>query len=119
MNNILRSKWQAAFFAPIAMIFFAVGIQAFAGADDDQSSKLRIRYFCGKGEVVSVDKEAMSVTIKHEDIEGFMAAMTMRFKAEEPDVIEGISPGDRVRFTLKDMPDKYRLVYIEKIETKK
>ncbi len=80
-----------------------------------QTPKERSRYFCGKGEVVSIAADAMSIVIRHERIEGFMEAMTMRFKAEDGDVIEGLKPGDRVRFTLRDTPALTRLVFIEKI----
>ena len=84
-----------------------------------QSARDRARYFCGKGEVVSLDKDTRIVTIRHEPIEGFMEeAMTMRFTAEDSDVLESISVGDRVRFTLKDTPSKTRLVFIEKFGAK-
>ncbi|MEW6211825.1 MAG: copper-binding protein [Acidobacteriota bacterium] len=84
-----------------------------------QTPKERSRYFCGKGEVVSIAEDAMSIVIRHERIEDFMEAMTMRFKAEDRDVIEGLTPGDRVRFTLRDTPTLTRLVFIEKIAADK
>ena len=84
-----------------------------------QASMERAKYFCGKGEVVSVDKDTKVVTVRHEPIEGFMEeAMTMRFTAEHGDVLEGISVGDQVRFTLKDTPNNTRLVFIEKFEAR-
>ena len=107
----------------IGFLLFAVMVfisnQVAAQTAVSQSSRERAKYFCGKGEVVSLDKDARTATIKHEPIEGFMEeGMTMRFMAEDSDVLEDISAGDRVRFTLKDTPNKTRLVFIEKFDTK-
>jgi Cu/Ag efflux protein CusF len=81
-----------------------------------QSSSERPKYFCGKGVVVSVDEDKSAVTIKHQRIEGFIKAMTMRFKTEDAQVSHKIKPGDFVRFVLKDTSERTRLVYVEKIE---
>ncbi len=96
-----------------------ITIQGAAQTEKDQSLKEPLKYYCGKGEVVSLDEDRMAAAIKHERIEGFMEAMTMRFKAEDSHVLKDISPGDRVRFTLKDTPSRTRLVYIERIDEKK
>jgi Cu/Ag efflux protein CusF len=84
-----------------------------------QSSTETPKYFCGKGEVVSVDEDQSGVTLKHQRIEGFMEAMTMHFKTEDAEVAKGIKAGDFVRFTLKDTSERTRLIYIEKIEPPK
>lgn len=73
------------------------------------------RYFCGVGKVVSIDEDKSGVKISHREIDGYMPAMTMHFKAEDTDVVRDVSEGDTVRFTLKDTPELTRLVYIEKI----
>jgi Cu/Ag efflux protein CusF len=74
-----------------------------------------IKTYDGVGVVVSVDHTAGTVQIKHEDIKGFMTAMTMTFKARRPSLLDGISAGDNVDFTLRD--DGYGVVLI-KIEKK-
>jgi protein SCO1/2 len=51
------------------------------------------------GQIQAVSPERGEVTIKHEDIKGFMPGMTMPFKAGK-DVIEGRRPGDLVTGTL-------------------
>jgi Cu/Ag efflux protein CusF len=117
MKQISLSGWLRFVFLAAAMLAI-VGFQA-AAQTSNQSSKEQTRYFCGRGEIVSLDEDRLSAIIKHERIEGFMEAMTMRFKAEDGDVLKHVSPGERVRFTLKDTPTVMRLVYIEKIEEKK
>ena len=80
-----------------------------------QSNQQRTRYFCGIGRVVSVDDDRSGATIAHQTIEGFMPAMTMHFKADDPEVLSDVSAGESVRFTLRDTPDLTRLIYIERI----
>jgi protein SCO1 len=53
-----------------------------------------------RGQVVAVDHGRQEVTIKHEDIRGFMPGMTMPFKVRDGRMIEGRTPGDLVRATL-------------------
>lgn len=40
------------------------------------------------------------VTVKHEDIPGFMPAMTMGYRVKDPKLIENVSPGDLITATL-------------------
>jgi Cu(I)/Ag(I) efflux system periplasmic protein CusF len=54
------------------------------------------------------------VFIDHGDIPGLMEAMTMAFEPEEPGILNGLSPGDRVRFTLRQQGERLILVNIEK-----
>jgi protein SCO1/2 len=51
------------------------------------------------GQIQAVAPERGEVTIKHEDIKGFMPGMTMAFKAGDG-VIEGKKPGDLITGTL-------------------
>lgn len=57
--------------------------------------------YTSRGEVrnISHDPETM-VTIAHEEVEGYMPAMTMPFGATEA-LLEGIEVGDQVRFTFR------------------
>lgn len=73
------------------------------------------RYFCGIGRVVSIDNDKSGVTIAHQTIEGYMPAMTMHFKATDQEVLGSISPGERVRFVIRDTPELTRMIYIEKL----
>lgn len=51
------------------------------------------------GQIQAVSPERGEVTIKHEDIKGFMPGMTMAFKAGDG-VIDGKKPGDLITGTL-------------------
>lgn len=52
------------------------------------------------GTVVSVNRETRELTIAHEDIPGFMKAMTMPFRVNDDWVFDRAAPGDHVRATL-------------------
>src|SRR5215471_18024427 len=49
-----------------------------------------------KGKVVAVNKPESTVTISHEDIAGYMPAMTMPFKLRDNASLEILAPGDQV-----------------------
>ena len=53
-----------------------------------------------RGQVLAVDPVRGELTIKHEDIKGFMPGMTMPFKVSQPSVMTGIVAGDLVQATL-------------------
>jgi protein SCO1/2 len=53
-----------------------------------------------KGKVVAVDRAQQLVTVSHEEIRGYMDAMTMPFALKDPSIINDISPGDMIQATL-------------------
>jgi protein SCO1/2 len=52
------------------------------------------------GQVLAVAPERNEITIKHEDIKGFMPGMTMPFKVQDPTLLKQRVPGDLVTATL-------------------
>ena len=58
------------------------------------------RQFELKGQILSVSPERQEVLVNHEDIPGFMAAMTMPYKVKDPALLEGKAPGDLFTATL-------------------
>lgn len=58
------------------------------------------RRFDLKGKVVSVDKRSHEAVIAHEEIPGFMDAMTMPFTLKDEWVLDTMSAGDLVQATL-------------------
>lgn len=58
-----------------------------------------------KGKVVAVDRAQQLVTISHEEIRGYMDAMTMSFALKDPSIINDISSGDTIQATLIISPD--------------
>lgn len=53
-----------------------------------------------QGQVLAVAPDHEQATIKHEEIKGFMAAMTMSYKMKDPQQLSGIAPGDLINATL-------------------
>jgi protein SCO1/2 len=53
-----------------------------------------------KGVVVSLKPSEKSVVIKHEEIPGYMPAMTMPFDVRDTNELAGLSPGDTVAFRM-------------------
>jgi Cu/Ag efflux protein CusF len=55
-----------------------------------------------RGKVERIDKSARSVMVAGEDVTGWMAAMTMPYEVEPPDVVEKLAVGDRITATVYD-----------------
>jgi Cu/Ag efflux protein CusF len=56
------------------------------------------------------------IVLQHEAIAGLMEqAMAMPFLVASPALFEGIRPGDRVAFGLKDVPDALLVISIERL----
>ena len=63
-----------------------------------------------KGVVIGVDGAQSRITVQHEEIPGFMSAMTMAFPVrDDPKVISFLRPGDRIEATLIVDGDNYFL----------
>lgn len=60
-----------------------------------------IREFAVVGQIVATDRSTNYVTLRHEDIKGFMPGMTMPFAVKDPALLEGRVPGDLITATLQ------------------
>ncbi len=60
-----------------------------------------IREFAVVGQIVAIDRTTNYVTLRHEDIKGFMPGMTMPFAVKDPALLDGRVPGDLVAATLQ------------------
>ena len=58
------------------------------------------RTFQLKGQVLSVDAARQELTIKHEDIAGFMPAMTMPYTVRDANLMKGRTAGELITATL-------------------
>ena len=59
------------------------------------------------------------ILVRHDRVPGLMDEMTsMAFFAESKELLDraAIHPGDRVRFTIRQLPDKLLIVEIQKIQ---
>jgi Cu/Ag efflux protein CusF len=54
-----------------------------------------------------------AVFITHEAIPDLMPGMTMGFETADPKLLDGLKPGDPVRFTLQQQGQRLRVVAIE------
>jgi len=52
------------------------------------------------GQIIAVDRATGYVTVRHDDIQGFMPAMTMPFPVKDPGLLDGRQPGDLIEATL-------------------
>jgi protein SCO1/2 len=68
-----------------------------------------------RGEVRSVDFEAKSLRIKHEEIPHYMAAMTMPFDVRDPALLRGLKAGDEIGFELVVTKDDSWIANIHKL----
>jgi Cu/Ag efflux protein CusF len=66
------------------------------------------------GIVQVVAPEINRIFIEHGDIPGLMEAMSMAFEPEDPKLLNGLAPGDRVRFTLQKKGERLMLVAIQR-----
>ena len=67
----------------------------------------------GEGEVIFTVPKASQIVLEHGQIKDFMEAMTMGYRIDPPSLLEGLKPGDKVRFTI-DVP-KRTITQIEKL----
>jgi Cu/Ag efflux protein CusF len=57
-----------------------------------------------RGVVRAVLPQANVVVLTHEELPGYMTAMTMGFPVKDPKLVEGLDIGERVRFTVTGVP---------------
>jgi len=78
-----------------------------------QLEERRSQTVVGEGEVISTVPKASQIVLEHGEIKDFMEAMTMGYRIDPPSLLEGLKPGDKVRFTI-DIP-KRTITQIEKL----
>jgi protein SCO1/2 len=74
---------------------FVVAIAATACSRSAPTRQYELR-----GQILDVKPETKEVLVKHGDIPGFMPAMTMPYRVEDPKVLAGKEPGDLITATL-------------------
>lgn len=68
------------------------------------------------GVVVAIDKNAGGLTISHGPIQHLgMPGMTMGFRAASPALLEGIRPGDKIRFHVDVVGGDFTVLKIETV----
>ena len=85
-------KFRIVLLFPVLFVLMATGCNSERGED-------RIAYEV-RGKVVRVEAARRSVVIDHEQIPGFMEAMTMPFEVRDSSILDGIEKGQEVEFRL-------------------
>jgi protein SCO1/2 len=68
-----------------------------------------------RGQVLAVRRDIREIRVDHEEIPGYMAAMTMSFAVEDEKLLSGLERGDLVRATLNVTDTDAWLSTIEKV----
>src|SRR5438477_10033966 len=68
-----------------------------------------------QGQIISIAPDHTDATIKHEDIKGFMPAMTMPYKVREAKEYENLAPGDLINATLVIVSNDAYLKDVKKV----
>jgi protein SCO1/2 len=88
----------------------AVAVAACSKAPDQ-------RTFTLQGQIQSLDAPRKMVVVKHEEIKGFMPAMTMPYEAEDAKTLDGLAPGDLINAQLVVFSNGAHLTTIKKVGT--
>ena len=88
---------------------------AAACKNEESGNKATTKTFHGRGVILMVDKEKGQLRIKHDKIEGLMDAMTMSFDVRDHSLLESLSAGDIIEFTLEVAGQSPYITAIKKI----
>lgn len=69
-----------------------------------------------RGKVRAIGERKDNVTIAHEEIPGYMKAMTMMFEVERPEILNDIKVDDQVSFTFSDRDGRLFVESITKMQ---
>ncbi len=70
-----------------------------------------------RGQVLAVHPDRNEILVRHEDIKGFMPAMTMPFTVKDRQLLAGRAPGDLIKARLVVTDDNAYLSSIDKLGT--
>lgn len=83
------------------------------GHGDNQKKESGQKTVTGEGKVVATVASSGQLVVDHNEIKGFMGAMTMGYRVDPPTQLDGLKAGDRVRFTI-DIAKK-SIIKVEKL----
>ena len=68
-----------------------------------------------QGVIRAVLPEISVVVVSHDEIAGYMIPMTMGFRVRDAKLLEGLEPGDVVRFTLRGIPPNLEVTELTRV----
>jgi Cu/Ag efflux protein CusF len=80
------------------LVVLAAAVLTAAGCLGQSASDKKAYVFHGK--VEAVDESAKSLKVNGEKVEGWMAAMTMDYKVDDPGVLKKVKAGDQIMATV-------------------
>jgi Cu/Ag efflux protein CusF len=72
------------------------------------------KFVTGEGTVIALVTGSHQIVVDHEEIKGFMDAMTMGYNVNPPSLLKGLKPGDKVSFTIDT--EKRAITKIDKLK---
>jgi protein SCO1/2 len=99
----------------VVLIFF-IFVSCSKQEEPKETSEVQAEVYDVAGMVVSLDSENNTITIAHEDIPGFMSAMTMGFHVKDSTLLEGVQPEDSIQFELTVSEGEMWVSAIQKLE---
>ena len=95
-----------------ACLVLCLGLAALGAACTGKTDQ---REFALQGQVMSVTPNHDQATVNHEEIKGFMTAMTMPYKVHDPKQLDGIAPGDLINAKLVVLTSDAYLTDVKKV----
>lgn len=86
----------------VALLSVSSQVACARGQAGEHGSGVAAAAYTTNGVVKSIDAAQKGILIAHEDIPGFMRAMTMLFDLRDMEQVKGIAAGDKVTFTFTD-----------------
>jgi Cu/Ag efflux protein CusF len=105
----MNKKQYGWYVALAALLLFLLAAVAY-GQQGDHSGK---KEFAFKGTVEKVDASAKSISVKNENIPGWMNSMSMSYTVDKPEVLKNVKPGDQV--TAKVYEGAFKVLYDLKV----
>lgn len=87
-------------------------------SNDPGTAPPDLKSYTVRGVFLGPRLDGIAMRVDHEAIPGYMEAMTMNFKLEDPSEIVGLEPGDRIEFEYLVLVDDTIARDIRKLEAK-
>ncbi len=111
---VTRSKTLAYSRADMPSVAYAAAEKTEHDAHHSDDKGKENQTVVGEGKLVATVPGSSQVVLEHGEIKGFMEPMTMGYPIDPPSQLEGLKPGDQVRFTIHVA--KKTIVKIEKMK---